>query len=86
MVFYDRSDFLKDIETSISGMVLFRRWFSQRKQGTPHSNVWEFDVGKLVVPRVFVESDLLMDMAKRYDLVTRVLRKYVGERLFVVST
>ena len=40
---------------------------------------------KLVVPLVFLDIDLLVDMAKRYDLITRVLRNYVGERLFGVS-
>ena len=34
------------------------------------------------MPRVFVDTDLLVDMAKRYDLVTRVLRNYARERLF----
>ena len=41
-------------------------------------------MGKLIVTRVFVDIDLLVDMAKRYDLVTRVLRNYVEERLFFV--
>ena len=44
---------LKDVDTSVGGMDLFKRWFSQRNQGTPMSNIWNFDVGKLVVPSVF---------------------------------
>ena len=38
------------------------------------------------MPRIFVDIDLLVDMAKRYDLVTRVLSNYACERLFGVST
>ena len=37
------------------------------------------------MPRDFVDIDLLVDMAKRYDLVTRMVRNYIGERLFIVS-
>ena len=52
----------------------------------PHNNVWKFDVGKPFVPRVFVDVDLLMDMAKRYDPITRAVNNYVGERLFAITT
>ena len=78
MGFYDRRNMLNDAETYVGGMKLFRKWFLKRNQGTPHSNVCEFNVGKLVVPRVFVDVDLLMDMAKRYDLVMRVVNNYAG--------
>ena len=37
--FNDRSNLLKDDETSVSGMDLFQRWFSWRNKGTPFSNV-----------------------------------------------
>ena len=36
--------------------------------------------------KVFVDIDLLMDMAKRYDPITRVLINYIGEWLFSMST
>ena len=38
-VFYDRSILLRDVETTMSGMDLFKRWFSQRNKGIPLSNV-----------------------------------------------
>ena len=49
---YHRENLLKDVDTSVGGMDLFRRWLSKRNQGTPMSNVWDFDVGKLVVPSI----------------------------------
>ena len=53
------------------------------KQGTPHKNVWDFDVGRLVVLGVFLDVDLLMSMTNRHDPLTRVVNNYVGEWLFV---
>ena len=49
------------------------------------SNVWEFDIGKLVVPGVFFDSDLLTNMAKKYDPITRIVKNHVGDNLFRVS-
>ena len=67
-------------------MELFKRWFSQRNQGTLYSNVWDFDVGKFVVPGVFVDKGLLVAMVKKYDPILRLVKNYFGERLFEVST
>ena len=50
---YHRGNLLKDVDTSVGGMDLFKRWFSKRNQGNPMSNIWDFDVGKLVVPSIF---------------------------------
>ena len=38
------------------------------------------------MPKVFVDIDLLVDIAKKYDPITRVVSNYIGEWLFVVST
>ena len=66
-------------------MDLFKRWFSKRNQGTPLSNIWDFDVGKLVVPSIFWDVDLLVILAKRYDPLTKVVSNFFGDHLFVVS-
>ena len=49
------------------------------------SNIWDFDVGKLVVPSVFWDMDLLVVLAKRYDPLTRVVSNFAGDCLFDVS-
>lgn len=41
----------------MGGLELFKKWFVERNLDTPHSNVWEFDIGKLVVLGVFFDSD-----------------------------
>ena len=55
----------------MGGLELFKKWLSERKLDTPLSNVWEFDIGKLAVPRVFFDSGLLTNLAKKYDHITR---------------
>ena len=50
---YNRENLLKDVDTSMGGMDLFKRWFSQRNQSTPMSNIWDFDMEKLVDPSIF---------------------------------
>ena len=42
-------------------------------------------MGKLVVPSVFLDVDLLVSLAKRYDALTRVVSNYTDERLFGVN-
>ena len=71
---YNNGNLLRDANISSSGLVLFRRWFSQRNRGTPLSNVWDFDVGQLIVPGVFMDKDLLIALAKRYDPILQVVR------------
>ena len=68
--FYDRENLVRDALVSMEGLELFKRWFSKRNLDTPMSNVWEFDIGKLTVPIVFFDNDLLKDLAKRYDPIT----------------
>ena len=82
---YNRSNLLRDVDTTMGGMDLFKSWFSQRNKGTLLSNVWEFDVGKLVVPVVFLDVDLLVSLAKRYDPLTKVVRNFAGDRLFSIT-
>ena len=54
-------------------------------KGTSLSNMWEFDVGKLVVPTVFWDVDLMVSLANRYDPLTRVVRNFASDRLFFVT-
>ena len=47
--------------------------------------MWELNIEKLVIPRVFFDSDLLCDMAKKYDPITRIIKNHAGGNLFRVS-
>ena len=42
-------------------------------------------MGKLVVPSIFWDVDLLVALAKRYDPITRIVSNFTGDCLFVVS-
>ena len=42
-------------------------------------------MGKLVVPSIFWDVDLLVALAKRYDPITRIVSNFTGDRLFAVS-
>ena len=82
--FYNKANNLRDAQISIGGLELFKKWFSERKLGTPLSNVWEFDIGKLVVLGVFFDNDFLVDLAKKYDHITRFVKNYARENIFRV--
>ena len=41
-------------------------------------------MGKLVMPSVFLDIDLLVEMEKRYNPLTRVVSNNVGKWFFVV--
>lgn len=69
----------------MGGLELFKKWFAKRKLDTPVRNVWEFDIGKLIIPTIFFDDDLLTNMAKKYDPINRVVKNHVGDNLFRVS-
>ena len=83
--FYDKANWVRDAQISVGGLDLFKRWFSERNNDSPMNNVWEFDIGKLTVPTVFFDSDLLKDLANRYDPITRWVRSNSGASLFEVN-
>ena len=42
-------------------------------------------MGKLVVPSIFWDVDLLVTLAKRYDPLTRIVSNFAGDCLFAIS-
>ena len=65
----DKSNRVWDVDTSQTGLNLFKRWFAERKSFTPHACIWSFDRGKLVIPSVFMG----------YDQATKIVRRVKGE-------
>ena len=61
---YDKGNCVRDAKTSQTGFSLFKKWFSERNLFAPHANIWNFDLGQLVVPSVFMDYDLLEVVAK----------------------
>ena len=68
----------------MGGLEFFKKWFSKKKLDTPMRNVWEFDIGKLIVTTVFFDSDLLTNLAKKYDPIMGWVRNHVGVNIFKV--
>ena len=82
---YDKGNWIRDSISSKTRLQLFRKWFSERKLLTLHGNIWNFDLGKLVVPRVFMVLDLLTTIAKKYDPIARIIRRVNGEPLVRIN-
>ena len=40
---YDKGNWVRDAITSQIGLVLFKKWFSERNLFAPHANIWNFD-------------------------------------------
>ena len=78
---YDRGNWVRDAIMTKTGLHLFKKWFSERKLFAPHGNIWNFDLGKLVVSGVFMDFDLLMAIAQIYDPTTRIVRRVDRECL-----
>ena len=49
------------------------------------SNVWKFEIGKLIVPIVFFDSDLLTNLAKKYDPIMGWVKNHARVNIFRVS-
>lgn len=91
---YDTMSFIREAkigtlnasgDSDITGLDLFKLGFSQRNAPHPVSNIWHSDLGKLVVPSVFLDVDLMIQIAKSYDPITREVRDVKGQLLIKLS-
>ena len=61
------------------GLQIFIWWYGHANFGIPNNNVWKFDLGKLVMPMVFKDIDLLLELVSRYDEITHKVNDINGE-------
>ena len=54
-------------------------WFAERELFVTCSSIWNFDRGKLVIPNVFMEYNLLETIVKSHSQVTKVVRRTRSE-------
>lgn len=47
----------------MTGVDMFILWYGHRNLQSPFSSAWQYYLGKLVVPNVFVDVDLLKEVA-----------------------
>ena len=76
---YDKNNWVQDVRTALIDLNLFKKWFAKRILYSPHANTQNVNLGKLVVPSVFMDYDLLEAIEKSYDHATRVVRRLDGE-------
>lgn len=82
---YDKGNWLRDPHVGLSRLGLFKVGFGMRNSPTPQNSISELDVGKLVAPGVFMDMDLLTQIAHNYDLVTRRIRDINGKALIEIN-
>lgn len=78
----DKYEGVVDAFMPINGLEIFRWWYGQANLGAPSCNVWQHDFGKLVVPIVYRDIDLLGELIERYDPITQQVMDIKG-RVFL---
>lgn len=56
---------LADANIPVTGLEILKLWYGQKQLNSPLSNLWQYDLGKFVVPGVFMNVDLLKPVADR---------------------
>lgn len=82
---YDKGNWLRDPQIGMFGLGLFKVGFSMRNSPAPQNSTWELDVGKLVVPGVFFDVDLLTKIAHNYDPISRSVKDISGKTLIEIN-
>ena len=78
LVVKDRYDEVVDTHMPIKGFQTFRWWYGYKKSSFPNNNVWQYDLGKLVMPTIFKDVDLLLELVARYDEITHEVKNING--------
>lgn len=76
---------ISDARVPMSGLSMFKLWFGQRNLPAPFSQVWQYDLGKFIVPTMFMDVDSLRAVADKYDSISRVVRGNKGEALLIIQ-
>ena len=64
-----------------NGNELFWFFYNKRLSKAPISNPWNRNLGKLIMPKAFVDVDLLKKLINSYNAVTRTFHKHNGSIL-----
>lgn len=79
--FKELAEGIGEIAMPKTGWELFLYAFTRRDALYPGKNVWCYDLGKLVVPNVFIEVDLMLHFVDRYDDTNRVITNIEGRSI-----
>lgn len=81
----DKFENLGDIWTEIRGHELLFFGYKRRDALEPISNLWKRNLGKLVVPNVFVDVELMKALVNCYNPRTKTICDYRGNTLVVIN-
>lgn len=84
---HDRGNWMTDAKVGEkhNGLTLFKSSYSQRNACAPLSNIWQFDIGRLIVLGVFMDAELLIQIAKCYNPVTKCVKDINGKDLISIT-
>lgn len=74
-----------DVWTNIQGYELFLFHYSRRTRHEPMCNPWKLNLGKIVVPNVFVNMDLFKLLAKHYNPNLKAICNLQGKPFVYLS-
>lgn len=63
------------ITPSGSGYTMFTYFYNNRGKSIPICNVWALGMAKIIVPNVFLDVDLIIELARLYDPISNTIRK-----------
>jgi len=75
----EKCKYLRNIWTPIKAYELFKFHYNRRFRNSPVSNPWHLNLGKLVVPDVFLNVELLQLLAKQYNPSLKAICNPQGE-------
>lgn len=73
------------VQLPLIGWSLFMHCYGKRASKVPISNVWMYDLGKLVVPNILMDVDLARKIASHYDENSRIVREENGGELIQID-
>lgn len=74
----DKQCTIKDATLSYTRWSLLQGWFGNKNAHIPICNPWRLDMGKLIVPNMYLDIDLLKANVANYDPIVRVVRTHFG--------
>ena len=69
----------------LHGRSLFWYFFANRNEKEPINYPWRLDLGKIVIPNVFVDIELINLLDKHYEPTIKIVRKLDGMPLLVIT-
>ena len=74
-----KNDEVVNTHMPTKGLQIIRWWYGQEKSRFPNNNVWRYDLGKFLMPIVFKDVNLFLELVSRYDEITHKVKDINGK-------